>query len=314
MQLRFILADKFLMSNKFWLRSLLQNEDQVKWLAMNQDSENMKTTQGDAIKIISLNIERDKHVSEVLRFIEAEKPEVVCLQEVLAGTFELLKKELGMYGIFDEQATFREGDQTYIQGVAILSRSPITDEKKIQYTEDVPNKEDYQFSLDHRPENDKDKGDVNKQYSRKLLVAKILKENKEFQIVTTHFTWGYYGYVDKERKEFVWNLDELTINQQVADAERLLAELNNLGELIFCVDSNAPRGYKVFDLFAEKLKDNIPQEYTTSIDGDIHRAGPLPLMVDGIFTTPKHNAKNVVLKKGISDHLAVVCEISNSIN
>lgn len=289
---------------------LLGNQNRVKWLAMSQDSQKPKMIENNAIKIISLNIEKDRHILEVLEFLNKENADVICLQEIFSETFELFKEKMNMFGVFDPQATFKnDNGEILIQGVAILSKSPVVDSKAIIYSEEV--KDVYELSLSYHPEKDADKGAVNRQYSRNLLTASIQNEKTgSLKIATTHFTWGYYGYVDKETKEFVWDLDDTSIKQQIDDAERLLKILDNLDEVIFCVDSNAPRGYKVFDLFAEKLKDNIPKEYTTSIDGNIHRAGHLPLMVDGIFTTPKHNAKNVVLKNGISDHMAVVCEIS----
>lgn len=65
-------------------------------------------------------------------------------------------------------------------------------------------------------------------------------------------------------------------------------------------------------MFAQNLKDNVPETYRTSIDGNIHRAGPLPLMVDCLFTTPGYTAADVVLKDGVSDHMAVAGEIRKS--
>lgn len=262
------------------------------------------------LKLISLNIEKDKHVPLVVEFLKKENPDVICLQEVFVETFELLQKELGTKGVFDEQAIFKEGERSYIQGVAILSRFPIRKHYSLPYTEDVANKQAYQFSLSHRPESDSNKGDVNKQYSRTLLVAEIDIAGIEYKIATTHFTWGYYGYVDKDKNEFIWNKDESVIEDQIADAKKLIEIFKDLGEFVLCVDLNAPRGEKVFEMFARDLKDNIPKEYKTSIDGSLHRAGPLPFMVDGLFTTPGYHASNVTLKSGVSDHMAVVGEIS----
>ena len=61
----------------------------------------------------------------------------------------------------------------------------------------------------------------------------------------------------------------------------------------------------------DKLKDNIPAHYTTSLDMNIHKRGYLKLqnMVDGLFTTPKYIASNVRLVDGVSDHMAIVADI-----
>ena len=41
--------------------------------------------------------------------------------------------------------------------------------------------------------------------------------------------------------------------------------------------------------------DNIPEGYTSSIDPALHKAGPLPLMVDGLFSTPDYRVVDVVM-------------------
>ena len=41
----------------------------------------------------------------------------------------------------------------------------------------------------------------------------------------------------------------------------------------------------------------------------LHRAGPLDLMVDGLFLSPHYRASNVQLAAGVSDHQAVVATL-----
>ena len=76
-----------------------------------------------------------------------------------------------------------------------------------------------------------------------------------------------------------------------------------------CGDFNAPRGRPTWDAIAAKYKDNIPEHYKSSIDA-MHRAGALPYLVDGIFTTPGYRADNVELHEGISDHKAITATIT----
>lgn len=263
------------------------------------------------IKLISLNIEKDKHLSVILDFLKEEQADIICLQEIFEDTLGLFKNTLEMDYIYDHQATFISSDKTTrSQGVAIFSHFPIIKHLLIPYTKINEKNDTFEFSADHHPENDKDRTRVNDQYNRKLLVADIEIGGNLWKISTTHFTWGYYGYVNKESGKFIWDIDQETVQQQIDDANNLLKVFETLGGFIFCADTNTPRGEKVFGMFANMLKDNIPLEYKTSIDGNLHRAGHLPLMVDGIFTTKEYNTENVTLKAGVSDHMAVICTVS----
>lgn len=84
-----------------------------------------------------------------------------------------------------------------------------------------------------------------------------------------------------------------------------------LGErpLVLCGDFNAPRGGPIFSQFAERWRDCIPQHIATSIDPDLHRAGALQLMVDGLFTTADFAVSNVRMHCGVSDHKAITADI-----
>jgi len=262
------------------------------------------------LKLISLNIEKHKHISPVLNFLKQENSDVICLQEIFVETFEMFKKELGMQGEFTKQVLWETEDKVaHEEGVAILTRFPITNSISIPYTP-PGSKNSLPLSKDIVPTtNQKDKGFVNEYRDGKLLVVDIKAGDKIFKFATTHFTWGYYGRFDKEKKEFVFDIVERDIERQMKNLQKLLAIFDELGELVFTADLNAPRGEKVFDTLAQKLKDNIPEHYKTSIDASLHQAGTLPLMVDGLFTTPGHEASNVTLKSGVSDHLAVVANI-----
>jgi endonuclease/exonuclease/phosphatase family metal-dependent hydrolase len=97
--------------------------------------------------------------------------------------------------------------------------------------------------------------------------------------------------------------------KQTQDLKALLAILEKIPEFVLTGDFNAPRGRETGDTIAAKYKDNIPEHYTSSID-PMHRAGELPYVVDGIFTTPQYLASNVELHLGVSDHKAVTATIA----
>ncbi len=77
-------------------------------------------------------------------------------------------------------------------------------------------------------------------------------------------------------------------------------------------------------MIAAKYKDNIPAEYVWSLDMGLHRAANgglqegaaaqgLPgLMVDGLFSTPEYTISDVRMHDGISDHCAIVAQVTKA--
>ncbi len=241
------------------------------------------------MKLISLNIELNRHHELVLPFLKKEKADVICLQELLEEDFEMYKKELGMDGVI--RITSYIDDSVHLEskgkreGTAIFS-------KKIEdsgYFFHVGSLEKIERSFEEY---------VNDEYlvkPRALLWVDI-KDDKGnvFKIITSHLTITHHGEVSSVQID----ANEIFINQA-----------KSLGEFILCGDTNAPRGRAAFDRMAKEFKDNIPALYKTSLDRDLHRAKGVDFMVDCLFTTPLYFAKNVELKGGVSDHMAVVSEI-----
>lgn len=97
---------------------------------------------------------------------------------------------------------------------------------------------------------------------------------------------------------------------QHAALQGLLQAAGTFDDIVFCGDFNAPRGRTIFSALAAAYRDNIPMQYETSIDGELHRAGPLPLMVDGLFSTPEYAVSDVALVSGVSDHCAITATIA----
>lgn len=61
---------------------------------------------------------------------------------------------------------------------------------------------------------------------------------------------------------------------------------------------------------AKNYTDNIPPHITNTLDSMFHRVPSLIRLVDGIFSTPEYNVQNVTVRSGISDHCAIVGEIT----
>jgi endonuclease/exonuclease/phosphatase (EEP) superfamily protein YafD len=122
-----------------------------------------------------------------------------------------------------------------------------------------------------------------------------------FRIGTTHVRVTQQGSSTPEQRATVTNL--IGIAQQEAATH---------GGLLLTGDFNAPRGRATFDLMAEAFLDGVPPHYTTSLDGSLHRAGPLPYMVDCLFHTPTYKLENAALHTGVSDHCALITNLSKT--
>lgn len=247
------------------------------------------------MKLICLNVERNKHDKLVLSFLKKENADIVCLQEFLEEKFELYKKELGLEGFlqitnyadviaYDELAGKRDG-------LAIFARNII--EPGVMFyigsEENIPKSfEKYKEEL----------SSPDYQTNHALIWASVKdKDGKSFKIVNTHLPVTDNGEVTPFQLDVV---------------DKIISELDKHGEFIFCGDLNAPRGRESFARFAKKYKDNIPPEYNTSLDENLHRIKGIIFMVDGLFTTPAYRVSEVKLVGGVSDHMAIVAEITNS--
>lgn len=245
------------------------------------------------LKLVSLNIEGQKHINLQVPFFKREMPDVLCLQEVFESDFLYFKRELAMEGHFAPMCKMRfvNDKKTEVlekKGVAILSRIlPHDTESFYYYIGDRNLSREFVSRVSSQ-------NDINKVF---LYGVFRNREGESFTIGTTHFTWAPEGGTD---------------DLQRRDIKSFLAAAGTVPELVFCGDFNAPRGKEIFGIIAEKYKDNIPAQYMTSIDGGIHRAGNLNFMVDGLFSTPEYSVENVKLVDGVSDHCAIVAHIGRS--
>jgi endonuclease/exonuclease/phosphatase family metal-dependent hydrolase len=248
------------------------------------------------MKLVSLNVEADKHWGLINPFLDAEQADVVCLQEIFEDDAMRLAERCDMHMVFapmflrpdNETARFKK------EGIAMLSRDVINNTTIKIYHQ--PNKE-------LQPINETNEHDMENTIRRLLLSAEIIHDEKIFVVATTHFTW---------------TPDGLPRDYQHAAAEKLLAALGTFPEIMFCGDFNMPRSVNdVYKQFAEKYQDAIPTSYASSLDLNIHRAGKDPVaaphladyMVDYLFLSKGYQAKNIRLAPGVSDHCAIVATV-----
>lgn len=223
------------------------------------------------MKLISLNIHEGKHIPSQLILFNKEKPDLLCLQEVRQDDYVTLRKALGMDGFF--LPTWVKPDGSTL-GLAMLTRL-IANWYRIN---------EYAAS---RAANG---------FGRTIrqFVVASLGESGQYVVGNIHFTWSPDGRATQQQRD---------------DLQGLLLSLERYQNMILCGDFNAPRGGEIFSVLGAKYKDNIPKHYTTSIDPDIHRAGALDLMVDGLFSTMQYEVRDVQLVPGVSDHYAVCASI-----
>jgi len=242
------------------------------------------------MKLISLNIELNIHDELVLPFLKNEKADVVCIQEILEENFEMYKKELGLQGIFKPWSPVSSRARPLLlgkmQGIAIFTKNIVSSGYNFYIGKEENHLKPFSEWLENKEEYNKDKVLV--------WITTKDKDGKEYKIVTTHFTITKQGESTPEQLEHL---------------DLLFKALDPLGEFVLVGDFNAPRGNETFTRLARKYTDNIPPEYKTSIDKNLHRNGEILFMVDGLFTTPHYDGTNVKLVDGLSDHMAIVADI-----
>ena len=248
------------------------------------------------MKLVSVNIERAKHLERVIPFIEAEAPDVLCLQEVLEEDLPRFTRVLGGRAAFASM-TMLPGMSTPT-GIAIVSRHPF--EHEITY---------YRGEAGAVPRFDDTNAETKYGTEHAMLMSADIVTDRSYRIATTHFTWTPDGRPDDHQRR---------------DLAVLMPILESKGELAFCADFNAPRGGEIFSALAARWRDNIPSGYDWSLDLSLHRigermkdeaqkAGHRGFMVDGLFTTPSYVASDVKLVPGVSDHMAIVATISREV-
>lgn len=235
----------------------------------------------EPVSLISLNIERGRHLDMVVPFLERERPDVFCVQELREMDIPAFERAAGALVSYAPMAAFPDGDGHAVIGVGIFSRLPFT----------APKAEYYYGSREDVKRYDP----AARLMERALAYADFEKGGEAYRIGTTHFTWSHDGVADDNQRR---------------DIKRLLEVLAAAGDLVFAGDFNAPRGREIFALLAEKYADNVPQMYTSSIDPTFHRAPETHLMVDGIFSTPAYAVSEVSMERGVSDHCALRAKVA----
>ena len=236
--------------------------------------------------LFSLNVERSKHLDRLIPFLQRMQPDVACLQEFAERDVERVKRESGLpFCHYVQMAVHPADDQAF--GLGILTRTPFLEAGVLAYAGVSSGTERFDRSSPER-----------RMETCRYAVASVRLSigGISHRVATTHFPWAPNG----EARPF-----------QFAAARKLIAGLQR-HDIVLTGDFNAPRGGPIFHLVAQVWKDWIPADVATSIDPLLHRAGPLTLMVDGLFSTPHYRADDVRLHTGLSDHQAITARVVRS--
>lgn len=242
------------------------------------------------MRLISVNVERSQHLGRILPYVREAQPDTLCVQELMEKDASAFADASGCALVrFFPSMELTAEHVGGIEGIGLFSRLAAT-ASGVEY---------YVGSPDAALPRTDPGVPVNADH-RAVLWADLAAEGGVCRIATTHFTWTPNGEPSDLQREHLGHL---------------FAVLDGLGEFALCGDFNAPRGGEIFGRFAERLADNIPLSYETSIDLNLHRAGKTAAhelayrMVDGLFTTPAYAASDVGLVFGVSDHAAIQADI-----
>ncbi len=237
------------------------------------------------LKLVSLNMESDKHLSRVVDFLQQEKPTVICLQEA-PNTFLPTLESFGYQTSFAPMC--HKGPFT--MGVAIATKQKFTARAHYYHRAHLD-------IIEYEATNKA--GSISHPY----LIAELDFEDKLYRVATTHVM------VTK---------DGLTDDHQRTGVASMLTALAEEEPHFLCGDLNIPRGYN--ELYADLTTlyaDAIPKSYKSSLDPVWHTLArkevtdnPLDrYLVDYLLTQTPYRASSVRLQFGLSDHAGIVAQI-----
>ncbi len=248
------------------------------------------------MKLISINIEDRNHLGRVLPFVEKERPDTLCLQEVLQPDLKRFEA-LGYMCSFLPMTLLSVEDAGIPFGIAICTRQKSTKQWSFYYHR---NSDTFPLFNGSSVQNIRDT------MYRCVLGVHVDVEGEDFNIATTHFTWTPDGMVTHEQEN---DLDILSKHPSIQEPH------------ILCGDFNVPRDHNSLYMKLSALyTDNIPREYSSSLDRGLHRLGSHPerqqmfnaFMVDYVLSKPPYIVSDVRLEFGISDHAAIVATITKA--
>lgn len=244
------------------------------------------------MKLISLNVEGSRHLERVKPFFKAHAADAICLYEANAEMRALLES-LGYVTTFLPIIISSRDEIMLPEGCLVATKLPHEVTTHYYYRPPDP-------AL--HPE---DRYDKRTTTAQGVILATVPHADEYYTIATTHFTWTPQG--------------EVADQNQRTDAAALMQFLNSQPPHVLCGDFNIPRHQNpLYEQFLEHYTDVVPDNYTSSLDKQFHYLGDsadhqhlfTDFMVDHLLTQAPYEASDVSLTFGVSDHAAVVAEIT----
>lgn len=245
------------------------------------------------LKLISVNMEGEKHFPRVLNLITTEQPDVICIQECP----ESFQKNLQGRGYRTDFLGMRhniQNDVEYTEGLMIASKLPYATVHKYYY------QPEYQLPTSPIPT-------PSHLMHHGYIIATLEHAGELYHFATTHI---------------MWPPDGMPTEHQTQGVKKLLSLLQTEKPHLICGDFNIPRGYNpLYEDFTKNYTDTIPAHYNSSLDRNLHRLGKTenlnaPIfdiyMVDYLFAKPEYTVSDVRLQFGVSDHAAIIATITKS--
>lgn len=243
------------------------------------------------MKLITLNVEGNRHRAQVAAFLAEQAADVVCLQEANRH-HEAALAGLG-YGVTFLPFFLKDyGDEVLPEGCLIATRTP-AEGKGAYYHRAGPGIVLYDIARMRETT----------AYGYVFVTTEI--GGTVYRIATTHFTWTPDG---AQPNDF-----------QRRDLDVMLGMLAAEGPHVLCADMNIPRGYSpLYDRLAGTYRDEIPADVRSTLDRSRHRLGARPdkqilferYVVDYVLSQPPYRVRTVRLAFGLSDHAAVIAELA----
>lgn len=248
------------------------------------------------IKVIQVNIYKGRYMESLVEFLNSQKADIVCMQEVAVGevnlttdkslnTFEYLKSKTGMDGVFfpDQIVTDRPGAHV---GNAVLTNFKILDSKLIPLRQNtsltLKSFEDPRLFPD---------------FPRSIVEAKLDTGETQMYALSAHGAW---------------TAPPVDTPETLRQAKLIKDHLKSLNlPFIFCADMNTIPGSKVIKTISSASVNQITgSDISRTTHPVVHKTAsfkPEGLLVDYIFSSKDFKkvsveAPNVL----VTDHLPVV--------
>lgn len=243
------------------------------------------------MKLLTLNIEGQRHYERVRALLVAEQADVLCLQEVPEDLLPQLQA-LGYQVSKALRCVKAQDGERYNDYVVFASKAPHEAQVYAYYEHSGEPDDVYDAELGRRHNH------------QVVVVGTVLVAGEEFVVATTHATW---------------TPDGMPTPAQTQDIAALVAYSAQLPPHILCGDMNIPRHKnKLYDTLCESYADVVPAESKTSLDASHHRIMQDAtqahivdeFMVDYIFTQTPYVVSGVRQVFDVSDHAATVAEIT----